>query len=102
MFGRRPIRVLEGEFHSAFARGLQERYAETLKEKVLYHNEFYVTILVRPSQMAGDQLTEDLHEAQRERARSTIARSTIMADKCRDFESLLADVCARAAVALRA
>ena len=83
--------ILEGEFHSDFARGLQERYAETLKEKVLYHNEFYVTILVRPSQMAGDQLLKIF--TKRSASGEIDERAlTIMADKCRDFESLLADV----------
>ncbi len=83
--------VLEGEFHSDFARQLQEEYAAALREKVLYHNEFYVTILVRPSQMAGDQIMRHFSKPQ---AGATIAdrARTIMADKCRDFESLLADV----------
>jgi type IV secretion system protein VirB4 len=49
--------VLDGQFHSDFARKLQDRYAERLKDKVLYHNEFYVSIIVRPSNMAGDQIS---------------------------------------------
>ncbi|RZL28471.1 MAG: VirB4 family type IV secretion/conjugal transfer ATPase [Sphingomonas sp.] len=83
--------VLGGAFQSDFARGLQERYAETLKEKVLYHNELYVTILVRPSQMASDQVRKlfATHNASGEVDDRALA---IMADKCRDLESLLADV----------
>lgn len=83
--------VLGGTFHSNFARGLQEKYADSLKEKVLYHNEFYVTILVRPSQMAGDQLTRLF--ARRKASIEVDDRALeIMADKCRDFEKLLAQV----------
>jgi type IV secretion system protein VirB4 len=82
--------VLAGEFHSAFARSLQERYAEALREKVLYHNEFYVTIIVRPSQMAGDQVTR-LFAKRKASAEIDDRALVIMADKCRDFESLLAD-----------
>jgi type IV secretion system protein VirB4 len=82
--------VLDGEFHSDFARTLQERYAEGLKERVLYHNEFYVTLLVRPSNMAGDQVTRLF--GKRRQSREIDDRAlTIMADKCRDFETLLAD-----------
>ena len=82
--------VLGGEFHSDFARKLQERYAEGLKEKVLYHNEFYVTIVVRPSNMAGDQVTR-LFGRRQAGGEIDDRALTIMADKCRDFESLLAD-----------
>lgn len=83
--------VLGGDFHSAFAKALQDKYAETLKEKVLYHNEFYVTILVRPSSMAGDQLGRFFSKKQASTEIDDRAL-TLMADKCRDFESLLADV----------
>ncbi|MHA0330750.1 VirB4 family type IV secretion/conjugal transfer ATPase [Sphingomonas melonis] len=81
---------LGGDFHSTFARTLQERYAEVLKEKVLYHNEFYVTVLVRPSNMAGDQVTR-LFGKRRPGAEIDDRAMVIMADKCRDFETLLAD-----------
>ncbi|GAM07487.1 VirB4 family type IV secretion/conjugal transfer ATPase [Novosphingobium profundi] len=81
---------LDGEFQSAFARDLQASYSERLKEKVLYHNEFYVTIVVRPSNMAGDQLTRLFGKADASHAADDRALA-IMADKCRDFESMLAD-----------
>ena len=82
--------VLSGEFHSSFARQLQDRYSETLKEKVLYHNEFYVTLVVRPSNMAGDQVSRFF--GKRKTSGEFDERAlTIMADRCRDFESLLAD-----------
>ena len=81
---------LDGEFQSAFARDLQARYSERLKEKVLYHNEFYVTIVVRPSNMAGDQLTRLFGKTDASHAADDRALA-IMADKCRDFESMLAD-----------
>ncbi|GEM73209.1 MULTISPECIES: VirB4 family type IV secretion/conjugal transfer ATPase [Sphingomonas] len=83
--------ILEGEFHSDFARELQAKYADSLKEKVLYHNEFYVTILVRPSQMAGDQLTR-LFAKRKASAEIDDRAMKIMADKCRDFEKLLAQI----------
>lgn len=83
--------VLEGTFHSDFARGLQQKYADVLREKVLYHNEFYVTILVRPSKMASDQLTR-LFAKRTVNAEIDDAALKIMADKCRDFEKLLAQV----------
>ncbi len=83
--------VLGGDFHSDFARTLQEKYADTLKEKVLYHNEFYVTIIVRPSSMAGEQVTR-LFSRRKANAEIDDRALTIMADKCRDFETLLADV----------
>ena len=82
--------VLAGDFHSAFARSLQERYADALREKILYHNEFYVTLVVRPSQMAGDQVTK-LFAKRKASAEIDDRALAIMADKCRDFESLLAD-----------
>jgi type IV secretion system protein VirB4 len=82
--------VLEGRFHSEFAAVLQQRYAERLKEKVLYHNEFYVSVIVRPSSMAGDQVTSFFGKGQRTGEIDPRALA-IMADKCRDFESLLAD-----------
>jgi len=81
---------LDGEFQSAFARDLQASYSERLKEKVLYHNEFYVTIVVRPSNMAGDQLTRLFGKADASHAADDRALA-IMTDKCRDFESMLAD-----------
>lgn len=81
---------LDGEFQSDFARDLQARYSEHLKEKVLYHNEFYVTIVVRPSNMAGDQLGRLFAKADASQAADDRALA-IMADKCRDFESMLAD-----------
>lgn len=81
---------LGGVFHSAFARALQERYAQGLREKVLYHNEFYVTIVVRPSNMAGDQVTR-LFGKRQWGAEIDDRAMVIMADKCRDFETLLAD-----------
>ncbi len=83
--------VLEGEFHSDFARELQCKYGASLKEKVLYHNEFYVTILVRPSQMAGDQLTR-LFAKRKASAEIDDRAMKIMADKCRDFEKLLVQI----------
>ncbi|KQN90723.1 transporter [Sphingomonas sp. Leaf67] len=83
--------VLEGEFHSDFARELQCKYGASLKEKVLYHNEFYVTILVRPSQMAGDQLTR-LFAKRKASAETDDRAMKIMADKCRDFEKLLVQI----------
>ncbi|CDO37988.1 VirB4 family type IV secretion/conjugal transfer ATPase [Novosphingobium sp. KN65.2] len=82
--------VLDGEFHSQFARALQDKYAERLKDKVLYHNEFYVTILVRPSNMAGDQISR-LFNKPGQAAENDTRALEIMADKCRDFESMLAD-----------
>jgi type IV secretion system protein VirB4 len=82
--------VLDGQFHSDFARKLQDRYAERLKDKVLYHNEFYVSIIVRPSNMAGDQISR-LFGKRQPGAEIDERAMTIMADKCRDFESLLAD-----------
>jgi type IV secretion system protein VirB4 len=82
--------VLIGEFHSDFARSLQQRYAEKLKDKILYHNEFYVTIIVRPSTMAGDQISRLF--AMRQPGSEIDTRAlTIMADKCRDFESLMSE-----------
>ncbi len=82
--------VLEGEFHSDFARRLQDRYAERLKEKILYHNEFYVTLIVRPSNMAGDQVSRFF--GKRKPGSEIDDRAlTLMADKCRDFETLLAE-----------
>ncbi|QDK35999.1 VirB4 family type IV secretion/conjugal transfer ATPase [Sphingomonas sp. IC081] len=81
---------LDGEFQSDFARDLQARYSKRLKEKVLYHNEFYVTIVVRPSNMAGDQLGRLFAKADASQAADDRALA-IMADKCRDFESMLAD-----------
>ncbi|WP_443479054.1 VirB4 family type IV secretion/conjugal transfer ATPase (plasmid) [Novosphingobium aerophilum] len=81
---------LNGEFQSDFARDLQTKYAKHLKEKVLYHNEFYVTIIVRPSNMAGDQLSRLFGKADASHAADDRALA-IMADKCRDFESMLAD-----------
>lgn len=81
---------LNGKFQSAFARDLQASYSERLKEKVLYHNEFYVTIVVRPSNMAGDQLTRLFGKTNASHAADDRALA-IMADKCRDFESMLAD-----------
>ncbi len=83
--------VIEGDFHSDFARALQDQYAAALREKVLYHNEFYVTILVRPSNMAGDQIAR-IFGKRTPGAEIDERALTIMADKCRDFESLLADV----------
>src|ERR1700712_1623891 len=82
--------ILEGSFHSDFARGLQERYAERLRDKVLYHNEFYVSIIVRPSNMAGDQIGR-LFGKRRPGAEPDDRALTLMADKCRDFESMMAD-----------
>jgi type IV secretion system protein VirB4 len=82
--------VLEGQFHSEFARTLQDRYAAGLREKVLYHNEFYVSIIVRPSNMAGDQISRLF--ARRQPGGEIDDRAlTIMADKCRDFESLMGE-----------
>jgi type IV secretion system protein VirB4 len=82
--------VLGGAFHSEFARTLQERYAEGLREKVLYHNEFYVTIVVRPSNMANDQISR-IFSKEKQTGEIDDRALAIMADKCRDFESLLAD-----------
>jgi type IV secretion system protein VirB4 len=82
--------VLDGQFHSDFARKLQDRYAERLKDKVLYHNEFYVSIIVRPSNMAGDQISR-LFGKRQPGAEIDDRALSLMADKCRDFESLLAD-----------
>jgi type IV secretion system protein VirB4 len=81
---------LGGEFHSDFARDLQSKYAEKLKETVLYHNEFYVTLVVRPSNIAGDQVSRFFGKAQPGTENDERAM-TIMADKSRDFESMLAD-----------
>ncbi|MDQ1159602.1 type IV secretion system protein VirB4 [Sphingomonas sp. SORGH_AS 950] len=83
--------VLDGTFYSDFARGLQQKYADALKEKTLYHNEFYVTIVVRPSKMATDQLMR-LFAKRTASAEIDDAALKIMADKCRDFEKLLAQV----------
>jgi type IV secretion system protein VirB4 len=82
--------VLDGSFHSDFARKLQERYAERLKDKVLYHNEFYVTVVVRPSNMAGDQVSRLFGKRQPGTEIDSRAM-VIMEDKCRDFESLMAE-----------
>lgn len=82
--------VLDGAFHSDFARKLQERYAERLKDKVLYHNEFYVTVIVRPSNMAGDQVSR-LFGKRQPGAEIDSRAMVIMEDKCRDFESLMAE-----------
>ncbi|TXC67941.1 VirB4 family type IV secretion/conjugal transfer ATPase [Sphingomonas ginsenosidivorax] len=81
---------LGGDFHSDFARTLQNHYADKLRETVLYHNEFYVTIIVRPSNMAGDQVTR-WFGARRPSGETDDRAMAIMADKCRDFESLLVD-----------
>jgi type IV secretion system protein VirB4 len=82
--------VLGGDFHSDFARRLQDRYSEALREKVLYHNEFYVAVIVRPSSMAGDQVARFFGRRSSPDELDTRALA-IMADKCRDFETLLAD-----------
>ena len=81
---------LGGTFHSAFARQLQDRYAAALKQTVLYHNEFYVSLVVRPSSMAGEQVSQ-LFGKRKAASRIDARALAIMADKCRDFETLLAD-----------
>lgn len=82
--------VIAGQFHSDFARRLQERYAERLREKVLYHNEFYVSLIVRPSTMAADQLGRMFGKSMGT-GEADARALTIMADKSRDFESLMAE-----------
>ncbi len=82
--------VLGGQFCSDFARTLQERYTARLQDKLLYHNEFFITLLARPSQAAGDQIGRFFRSGGHQDGDDTRTLA-LLNDKCRDFESLLAD-----------
>ena len=81
---------MAGSFHSDFARQLQDRYAARLATKILYHNEFYITLVVRPSQAAGDAIGRFFGSKSADGGGEAKALD-LLNDKCRDFESMLAD-----------
>ena len=82
--------VLHGSFKSKFAASLQEKYAARLSEAVLYHNEFYITLIARPSGAAGDQIRRFFGGGD-DTAENEIKTLASLNDRCRDFESLLVD-----------
>lgn len=81
--------LLAGEFTSGFANHLNQKYADLLGAAVLYANEFYLTVLAKPSQAAGSELQRIFGRSKSQNVDGkTLA---LLNEKCRELERQLVD-----------
>ena len=79
----------QGEFRSDYAAALDRKYSDRLQSKVMYHNEFYVTLIVKPADPLGAGLGF-LFKPKNASEEVDEASLALLCDKAKDFEKLFA------------
>jgi type IV secretion system protein VirB4 len=78
-----------GEFHSDFARGLDEKYRRRVTGTKLYINELYITLLVHPGASPADKLAKMVGVKTKPSAEAEAGRVKLLKDKARDLAQYL-------------